>query len=114
MPLWIVFCANILLALGMLMFVRESRSFWREERESRAKIEARLETAEKVVEESRRELLRHDQVQGNLWRTVRAMQEQIGWSDDHAWTRAMESPLLRGEQRDGAPSTSRRPHGHKP
>jgi hypothetical protein len=93
--------ANALLALALLLFVRESRREWAIQRTNREQVEHRF------VDHERR--LTNGEIRlDNYFRQLRAMQEQIGWTDDRAHTRVIQQherfggppPLPEMEPRD--------------
>lgn len=80
---WALLGANALLAIALLLFVREARQEWSLARVGRERTEARLSTLEERVSECDARLEKY-------FRQLRGMQEQMGWSDDHAWTKVLK------------------------
>jgi hypothetical protein len=82
--------ANTLLALALLLFVRESRREWAIQRSNQEQAEHRFKDSRSRDDDQERRLTNGEIRLDNYLRQLRSMQEQIGWSDDRAHTRVIQ------------------------
>jgi hypothetical protein len=87
---FLCFTGNILLAAALLVHVREARRTWEEQRLARGRIEQRLDDHQTQLDNHADRLTSVESRLGSYFRQLRSMQQEMGWHDEHAWTRKLE------------------------